>query len=155
MEGNSNVYEKIEADIKHAFKTGDALRRSVLVMLKAAVANKAIEKRERDGKPSNDMVLDIATVEAKRRRDTIAQYETAGRADLAEKEKQELAIIMEFLPRQLSEEEITALVNQAVSETKAQGEKDFGKVMGALASKIKGRADGAVVSKIVKVKLLG
>ena len=85
----------------------------------------------------------------------MAQYEAAGRADLAEKEKQELAILMDFLPQQLTEEEIASLVDLAVLETKAQGEKDFGKVMGALASKIKGRADGAAVSKIVKAKLLG
>ncbi|OGD31345.1 hypothetical protein A3C91_01100 [Candidatus Azambacteria bacterium RIFCSPHIGHO2_02_FULL_52_12] len=153
MEGN--LYRKIEADIKHAFKTGDALRRSVLVMLKSAIANKAIENREKDAAPSDQMVQDLVSIEVKRRRDTMAQYEAAGRADLAEKEKQELAILMDFLPQQLTEEEIASLVDLAVLETKAQGEKDFGKVMGALASKIKGRADGAAVSKIVKAKLLG
>ncbi len=150
-----SLYEKIEADIKHAFKTGDALRRSVLVMLKSAVANKAIEKRERDVKPGDPMVQDIVAVEVKRRRDTMVQYEKAGRTDLAEKEKQELAILMEFLPQQLTEEEIAALVDIAILETKARGETDFGKVMGSLSAKTKGRADGAVISKIVKAKLLG
>lgn len=155
MEDKKSLYEKIEADIKHAFKTGDALRRSVLVMLKAAVANKAIEKREKDAKPSDRMVEDLVSVEVKRRRETILQYEAAGRTDLAEKEKQELGILMDLLPPQLTEEEIAALADLAILETKAEGEKAFGKVMGALASKIKGRADGAVVSKIVKAKLLG
>lgn len=150
-----SLYEKIESEIKTALKTGDALRRSVLVMLKSAVKNKAIEKREKDVSPSDQMVQDVVSLEAKRRRDTIVQYETAARDDMVQKEKQELAILMEYLPTQLSETEIMKLADEAIVSTRAQGEKDFGKVMGALASHIKGRADGAVVSKIVKVKLLG
>lgn len=150
-----SLYEKIELDIKTAFKTGDALRRSVLVMLKSAVKNKAIDKREKDIEPSDQMVLDVVSLEVKRHKDTIAQYEGAGRGDAAVQEKAELAILMEYMPVQLSEEKIVELVEEAIAAVKPQSEKDFGKVMAVLAPSIKDRADGAVVSKIVKQKLLG
>lgn len=150
-----SLYEKIELDIKTAFKTGDTLRRSVLVMLKSAVKNKAIDKREKDIEPSDQMVLDVVSLEVKRHKDTIAQYEGAGRGDAAAQEKTELVVLMEYMPAQLSEEKIVELVEEAIAAVKPQSEKDFGKVMAVLAPSIKDRADGAVVSKIVKQKLLG
>lgn len=150
-----SLYEKIELDIKTAFKTGDTLRRSVLVMLKSAVKNKAIDKREKDIEPSDQMVLDVVSLEVKRHKDTIAQYEGAGRGDAAAQEKMELVVLMEYMPAQLSEEKIVELVEEAIAAVKPQSEKDFGKVMAVLAPSIKDRADGAVVSKIVKQKLLG
>lgn len=150
-----SLYEKIESDIKTAFKTGDASRRSVLVMLKSAVKNKAIEKQEKDIAPSDQMVLDAVSLEVKRHKDSIVQYEGAGRQDMAAQEKTELAVLMEYMPAQLSEEKIAELVEEAIAAVKPQSEKDLGKVMAVLAPSIKGRADGAAVSKIVKQKLLG
>lgn len=150
-----SLYEKIESDIVKSLKMGDMTRRSVLVMLKSMVKNKAIEKYEKNIAPSDQMVLDVVSLEVKRHKDTIAQYENAGRNDAVANEKKELEILMEYMPPQLSEEKIIELVNEAIAAVNPQGEKDFGKIMAVLAPSIKDRADGTEVSKIVKQKLLG
>lgn len=150
-----HLEEKIVADFKEAFKAGDALRRSVLGMLKSAIHNKAIEKKAKGESMSDEQILDIIMSEVKRRRDAAAQYRTANRADLAEKEEAEEKILMAYLPAQMGEEEIAAAVDAAIAQTGAAGEKDKGKVLGVLSKELKGKADMGIVSNIVAKKLLG
>lgn len=150
-----HLEEKIVADFKEAFKAGDALRRSVLGMLKSSIHNKAIEKKAKGEAMSDEQILDIIASEVKRRRDAAGQYRTANRADLAEKEEAEEKILMAYLPAQMSEEEITAAVDAAIAQTGATGEKDKGKVLGVLSKELKGKADMGIVSNIVAKKLLG
>jgi len=142
--------EVVSEDFKAAFKSGDATAKSVLTMLKSEIKNKEIDNK---GELSDDDVLSIITSEVKKRRDSQKQYSDAGRDDLAKGEEDEIAVLVKYLPEQLSEEEVTSLVEAAVSETGAEDIKDLGKVMTALKDKVKGRADGSLVAKIVKEKL--
>ena len=91
--------------------------------------------------------------EAKQRKDSIAQFEKAGRDDLAGKEKSELSIIEEYLPKMMTEDEISALVDDIIEQVKPDGPQDMGKVMGAIMPKVKGKADGSLVNKVVREKL--
>lgn len=145
--------DKIKEDIKEAMKKGEAERLSVLRMLDAAIKNKEIEKKKKETGLSDDEILEVVSSEAKKRKDAAEQFKKGGRPELAEKEEKEIAVLSVYLPPQLSEAEIEALVKEAVSSVGAKTEKDFGKVMGRLAPKIKGRADGALVSSIVKTYL--
>jgi hypothetical protein len=150
-----NLKEKIQKDSIEAVKNKEELKSSVLRMLSAAVLNKEKEKRyksgeEKDVQLTDDEVIEVASSEAKKRKEAISEYEKGNRTDLAEKEKKELEILQKYLPEQLPEEEIKKLVKVAVEKTGAKDQKDMGKVMAELMPQIKGRADGSLVSKIVK-----
>lgn len=149
--------EQIQIDFKKAFKERNEIKLSVLKMLRSEIGNAEIAKRAKLGKesPLNDEeIIGVLSREIKKRKDAIEMYEKGGREELAEKEKEELKILLPYLPEQLSEEEIRQLAQKAIEQTGASGEKEMGKVMGFLAPKIKGKADGALVSKVVK-ELLG
>ena len=148
-----SLQEKIESDFKEAFKAGDVLRRSVLVMLKAAILNKSKEKGGSATLRDED-VLAMISLEIKRRREVIPQYRAGGRDDVAEKEEKEIAILSYYLPPQLSDDEIAKIADEAIIQARAEGEKDFGKVMAIVSPKTKGKAEGGRVAKIVKEKLL-
>ena len=148
-----SLQEKIESDFKEAFKAGDVLRRSVLVMLKAAILNKSKEKGGSATLQDED-VLAMISLEIKRRRDAIPQYRAGGRDDVAEKEEKEIAILSYYLPPQLSDDEIAKIADEAIIQAQAEGEKDFGKVMAIVSPKTKGMAEGGRVAKIVKDRLL-
>ena len=148
-----SLQEKIESDFKKAFKAGDVLRRSVLVMLKAAILNKSKEKGGSATLQDED-VLAMISLEIKRRRDAIPQYRAGGRDDVAEKEEKEIAILSYYLPPQLSDDEIAKIADEAIIQAQAKGEKDFGKVMAIVSPRTKGKAEGGRVAKIVKAKLL-
>ncbi len=138
-----SLQERIQSDITAAMRGGDALRRDVLRM--AANAAYAIEKREQ--RPvTDDEYLGVLTREVKTRRESVEAYTKGGRADLAAKEQSEIDILAEYLPQALSEAEIDRLVAEAVAATGATSARDLGKVMGWLAPKTRGRADGKVVS---------
>jgi len=147
------LHRKIEQDFKEAFKAGDQARRSVLAMLKSALLNKAIEKRSKDEPLSDDDVQSVVSAEIKKRRDATVQYSSGGRPDLAAKEEAEVAVLIGYLPQQYTKEEIEKLAEEAIAQTSAAGEKDFGKLMSVLAPRVKGRADGALVARIVKEHL--
>jgi uncharacterized protein len=122
---------------------GDPLRRDVLRM----AANAAYNVEKRNQQPlTEDEFLAVLTREVKTRRESVEAYDKAGRTDLAEKERAEIAILSEYLPQALSEAEIDALVAEAVAATGASSARDMGKVMGWLSPKTRGRADGKVVS---------
>ena len=148
-----SLHQKIEQDFKEAFKAGDQARRLVLGMLKTAFLNKAIEKKSKDEPLSDQEIESIISSEVKKRRDAAAQYAEGGRSDLVAKEEGEIVMLMVYLPQQYTKEEIEKLAQEAIAQTGAVGEKDFGKVMSVLAPRVKGRADGAMVARIVGVYL--
>ncbi len=131
-------------------RSGDALRRDVLRMATNAAYN--VEKRNQ--KPlTDDEFLAVLTREVKTRRESVDAYAKAGREDLAAKEQAEIAILDEYLPAALSESEIASLVEEAVAATGATNPRDMGKVMGWLAPRTRGRADGKIVSGLVASRL--
>ncbi len=142
--------EKIDADTKEALKAGAKDKVSALRMLSAALKNKQIDKR----RPLTDEEV-IETVHSliKQRKDSIEQFAKGGRQDLVDKETTELRILEAYLPPQLTREEIEAKVREAVAQTGARGAKDMGKVMKALMPMVAGRADGKLVSELVKQAL--
>jgi uncharacterized protein YqeY len=138
-------------DMKTAMKSKEALRLSVIRLAKAAVMNLEIAR----GHELNDQeMIEVLAKEVKQRQDSIPEYEKAGRADIVETLRSEIKILQQYLPVQLSEDEIRELVKAAIAETGASSKKEMGKVMGALMPKTKGRADGKLVNQIVN-SLLG
>jgi uncharacterized protein len=144
--------ERLDAELKTAMREKDALKLSVIRMLKSAVKYREIEIM----KPLDDAgVLAVVGSEIKRRRDSVEQYRAGNRQDLVDKEEAEIAFLQAYLPAQLSEDELRAKVDAAVASTGAKGPKDMGAVMKALLPDVQGRADGKVVSEMVKSRLSG
>ena len=158
--------------MKKAMKTGDALRRLVLSLVSSAIKNKELEKRtklsksgadsgklEEISKLSDEEAIDVISSEVKKRKESIESYEKAGRAELSQKERDELNVLMEYMPEQMSEDEIRTEAKKAIAEIRstssgqAVGPKEMGKVLQVLMPKVKGRADGQLVSRIVKEEL--
>jgi len=144
--------ERLTADMKEALKAHDAARLSTIRMVFSAVRNKEIDSRK---DMDDEGVLSVLATSAKQRRESIEQYEKAGRQDLVDKEKAELEVIRSYMPQQMGREEIEALVKDAVAESGAKGPGDMGKVMKVLMPKVKGRADGKLVNEVVKAALGG
>lgn len=141
---------RLSEEMKTAMKAKDTLRLSSIRLILSAVRNREIDlKKELD----DQEIVEVIASLVKQRKESIKVYSDAGRTDLAEKEERELSCLLEFLPPQLTEDEIGELVLQAIVETGAQGARDMGKVMKALMSKVAGRADGRLVSEIVRQKL--
>jgi uncharacterized protein YqeY len=145
--------DKVAAEITAAMKAKDAGRLSALRMLKAAIMNKGVEK----GRDLEDAeVLQVVAALVKQRRDSIEQFQKAGRTDLVEKESSEVKILEEYLPPAASAEDIDAAVSAAIAETGAASPKDMGKVMKAVMPKLAGKnADGRAVNEAVRRKLGG
>jgi len=142
--------ERLNEDLKLAMKSQDKFKLSVLRMVRAAIKNQEIErKRSLD----DSEVIDVLSREIKQRRDSLQDFEKAGRTDLAEQASAEIEIISAYLPKPLTDEEVTALVQQTIQETGASSKADMGKVMAALMPKVKGRADGKLVNQIVSQQL--
>ena len=141
---------QIDADLKKAMMAREADKLSVLRMLKSAVKYAAIEKGGADAAPSDLDVLAVVRKEAKKREDSIASYEKAGRTDLADKEKLELVFLKTYLPAQMSAEQAEALVRDAIKETGATGKAQMGQVMKAAQAKAAGQVDGKTLSQIVQ-----
>lgn len=151
--------EKIRKDLNEAIKNKRELDSSVLRMLNAAILNKEKEKRFKSGMAkevplTDEEIVETVSNEIKKRKEAAGLYERGGRQELAEKEKREAAILQPYLPAQLSEDELKKLAKEAIEKTGAKEQKDMGRVMAELMSKVKGSADGSLVSKIVK-ELLG
>jgi len=157
--------EKIQKDLKEALKKKDEIVVSVLRMLLAAILNKEKEKRyklskdkpelteeelEKESQLTDEEVIEVISSEIKKRKESILEFKKGERQDLVEKEKKEIEVLKKYLPEQLSEEEIKKLVKVAIETVEAKEPKDMGKVMVELMPQIKGKADGATVSKIVK-----
>lgn len=142
--------EKIDADIKEALKSGAKDKVSALRMLSAALKNKQIDKRR---ELTEEEIVETVRSLIKQRRDSIEQFAKAGRQDLVDKETKEVQILEVYLPAQMSRDELEALVHETVKQTGAQGPKDMGKVMKLLMPMVAGRADGKLVSELVKAAL--
>ncbi len=140
--------EKIEEDLKNAQKEKNELAVSVLRMLRAAILNAEIASMRKEF--SDDDVIKVINSEVKKHKDSIAEYERGGRADLADKEKKEMEILTKYLPAELSEEELRKIVEEKIRELGASGPGDFGKVMGAVMKAVGGRAGGDRVSGMVR-----
>lgn len=145
-----NLLEQINNDMKQAMKNKEKDRLSVIRMLKASLQNEAL-KFGRD--LTEEEELTVLTREVKQRKDSLHEFEKAGREDLVEKIRTELNHIEMYMPEQLSEEEISEIVQQAILNTGATSKKEMGKVMAAVMPKVKGRADGSLVNKLVQQHL--
>lgn len=145
--------DDIEGQLTQAMKAKDADKVSTLRMLRAALKNFAIEKMAKD--LTDEQVIEIVGREAKKLRDSVADFEKGGREDLAASAKREIALLSTFLPQQLSEDEIRAAVKERAATLGLAGEAAFGRLMSEAMKALKGRADGAAVGKIVKEVLSG
>jgi uncharacterized protein len=147
-----SLQERVQTDIAAAMRAGDGLRRDVLRMVASAAYN--VEKRE--GHPlTDDEYLAVLSREVKTRRESVEAFRAGGREDLATREEAEIAIIAGYLPAALTEDEIGALVDEAIATTGASSPRDLGVVMGWLAPRTRGRADGKHVSELVARALAG
>jgi uncharacterized protein YqeY len=145
-----SVRERLVDEMKEAMKARDEIRLSAIRLIRSTVKNREIEKRrELDEQEIAEAISSLA----KQRRESIRMFRDAGRDDLVAKEERELEVLLSFLPQQLSQEEIAALVTRAVAETGAAGPADMGKVMKALMPMVAGKADGKLVSDLVKQAL--
>ncbi len=149
------MQERFTEALKEAVKSQDKIRISTLRLITAAIKDRDIAARgaDRGDGATDEQVLEILAKMVKQRHEAAATYEEAGRLELAEQELAEIAVIEEFLPTQLSDEEITAAVNQAIAETEAATLKDMGKVMGVLKSKYAGQMDFGKAGGQVKAQL--
>ena len=144
--------ERLDEDLKSAMRAKDSLRMNTIRALKSATKYREIELM----KPLDDAgILGVVTAEIKRRRDSVEQYRAGNRADLADKEDAEIRLLQDYLPRQLSALELEAKVDEVIGQVGAKGPKDMGAVMKALLPDVQGRADGKVVSELVKQRLAG
>lgn len=146
-----SLSDRLNEDMKQAMKSQDKFKLSVIRMVRSTIKNSEIElKRALD----DNEVLDVLTREIKQRKDSLQEFTKAGRDDLAESLKAELVILAEYMPQQLSEEEVKAIVQQTIQQIGASSKADMGKVMTALMPQVKGRADGKLINQLVQ-QLLG
>jgi uncharacterized protein YqeY len=147
--------ERISEELKAAMKSGDRIRLETLRTLRATLMEKEIEKRVSGQPVSADDEIAALNSASKKRKEAIEHYRLAGRNELAEQEEKELAIIKEYLPKELGEAEILAVIREAISSTGAGGAADFGKVMPLVMKLVKGKADGKLVQELLKKTLGG
>lgn len=146
-----SLIQKIEQDLTQAFKAGETDKVAVLRLIKTSVTN--FEKQANNASQITDGdVIGIVNKEIKQRQDTIDQLSQT-RPEMVEKDKQAIEILKNYLPQQMNEDELKTIIDQAVSQTGATKPQDMGKVMGVVMPQIKGKADGSLVSKLVKEKL--
>lgn len=147
-----NLSQKIDEDMRNAMKSGDKDRSGTLKMLKSDIT---YEKAKTGEEPTDGQVLDVINRAAKRRKEAIKEYEAAGRTDLAAAEASELKIIEEYLPEQMSEEQISAALDKILAEAGEVSQKMFGRLMGIASKELKGKADGAAIKDMLQKKLEG
>lgn len=145
--------DKLQGDLKEAMMARDELRLSTIRMLKSAIQYHEIQKGGAGYEATDEDVLEVIGREVKKRRESIEMFEKGGNQESADKEQKELEILQTYLPEQMGEEEIRKLVKDAIAQTGASTPQDMGKVMGVLMPQTKGKADGSLVSKIVKEEL--
>jgi uncharacterized protein YqeY len=145
-----SLSQRLNETMKEAMRAKDSLRLNTIRQIRTSVKNKEIdERRELD----DQEIIGVISMLVKQRKESAQLYREGARPELAEKEEQELAVLQEFLPAQLGEEEIRSIIEEAVTETGAASMKDMGKVMKVVTGRTLGRADGRLVSELVKVRL--
>ena len=144
------IKERIREDMKAAMRAHDAARLSTIRLLLAAVKQREIDEKI---EATDAQVTEVIAKMVKQRRDSIQQYRAGGREDLAQKEQAEIDVLSGYLPKQLSDEEIGAIIDEAIAQSGLSGMAAMGKVMGAVKAKVAGRADLGKVSALVKARL--
>ncbi|MFD2679940.1 GatB/YqeY domain-containing protein [Bacillus seohaeanensis] len=142
-----SLLNRLNDDMKQAMKSKEKDKLTVIRMLKAALQNEAIKLGKQE--LSEDIELTVLSREVKQRKDSLQEFENAGREDLVKKIQTELTYVEIYMPKQLSEDELSEIVQETISEVGATSKADMGKVMGAIMPKVKGKADGALVNKLV------
>lgn len=145
-----SLKEQLVADLKQSMKDKDTIAKSAITLVRAAILQ--VEKDERR-ELSEDDIVGIISKQVKQRKDALIDFQKANRQDLIDQTEREIEVLTEYLPQQLSEEELKVIVLDAINEVGATSMKDMGKIMGIVMPKIKGRADGGMVNKIVKENL--
>lgn len=145
-----SLLERLNNDMKQAMKNKEKDKLVVIRMIKAAIQNESIKL---GGDLSEEDELSVLSREVKQRKDSLHEFEKAGREDLVDKVRAELKHVEIYMPKQLSEEELAEIVKETISETGASSKKEMGKVMAALMPKVKGKADGSLVNKLVQQHL--
>ncbi|WP_340085069.1 GatB/YqeY domain-containing protein [Siminovitchia sp. FSL H7-0308] len=146
-----NLLARLDEDMKQAMKSKEKEKLSVIRMLKAALQNEAIKLGK--GQLSEDEELTVLSRELKQRKDSLHEFEKAGREDLAEKLRNEINYVNVYMPEQLTDDELSDIIRETIQQTGASSKADMGKVMGAIMPKVKGKADGALISKLVQEHL--
>lgn len=142
-----SIKDELMVDLKDAMKAKDDVKKSTVTMLRAAIKQLEVDTRV---DLDDDAVIEIIAKQVKQKNSAIEEFDKGGRQDLVDLTKAEIGFLMKYLPEQLSENDIKEMVQQAITETGASSPKDMGKVMGVMTAKTKGRADGKLVSNIVK-----
>jgi len=148
-----SLQKQVHDDMIDAMKSGNQDKRDVLRLVENAIKKKQIEAKNREESLSDEDVLTLISGQIKQRKESISQYEKAGRTDLSEKERIELDILSKYLPEQMNEEDVRQIVEEVIEQVRASSPQDMGKVMGVVMSKVKGRADGGQVRDIVQKTL--
>ncbi|MFC0522562.1 GatB/YqeY domain-containing protein [Pontibacillus salicampi] len=146
-----SLLESLNQDMKTALKSKDKEKLSVIRMVKAALQNEALKLRKDE--LSEEEELTVLSRELKQRKDSLQEFKDAGREDLADKQLKEIEIIQSYMPAQLSEEELDAIIKETINEVGATSKGDMGKVMSAVMPKVKGQADGSQINQLVQKHL--
>ena len=144
------MVEKLEKDMIEAMKSKDKDRLTVIRMVKAALKQEQIDHKK---EINDELLIDVVNKQIKMRKDSIAEFEKGSRQDLIDKTQSEIDVLKEYLPEQLSQDEVEKIINEIFDEVKPEGQKDMGKVMREATAKLKGKADMKEVSNIIKNKL--
>lgn len=146
--------EKIQTDLTQAIKDRNEIARETLRMLRSAITNKAIEKKKKDEGLNEEEIVAVIANQIKSRRDSVEQFKAGNRPELAEKEEKEIAVLEKYMPEMMGEDELRGIVKKAIADLGAMNKADFGKVMGKVMASVKGKADGALVKKVVEGELV-
>ena len=149
----SQLKDKIQADLKEAMLARDALRTQTLQGLKAAILNEEVAKKVREEGLDDAAIEQLIAREAKKRDEAAGLFEQGGNQESADKERAEKEILSAYLPEQMSEEDVAALIDEVITEVQPSSMQDMGRVIGAVKAKVGNAADGATVARIVKEKL--
>ncbi|MDR0879267.1 MAG: GatB/YqeY domain-containing protein [Clostridioides sp.] len=145
-----SLKQKLQDDLKTSMKNKDVVRKSVVTLVRAAIKQIEVDNRVELG---DDEVVDVVSKQMKQRRDSLVEFQKAGRQDLIDQTEAEIEVLKEYLPQQLSDEELQEIVKTTISEVGATSMKDMGKIMSAIQPKVKGRADGKRVNELVRTNL--
>ena len=145
-----SLKQKLQEDLKTSMKNKDTVRKSVVTLIRSSIKQIEVDKRI---ELSDDDIIDIISKQLKQRNDSLEQFLNAGSEDLVEETRSEIEILKEYLPQQLSEEELNEIVKHTISEVGATSMKDMWKIMSVIRPKTKGRADGKLINKLVKENL--
>ncbi|MCC0631411.1 MULTISPECIES: GatB/YqeY domain-containing protein [unclassified Clostridioides] len=145
-----SLKQKLQEDLKSSMKNKDTVRKSVVTLIRASIKQYEVDNRT---ELNEDGIIDVIAKQLKQRRDALVEFEKAGREDLIKETEAEIEVLKEYLPQQLSEEELEEIVKCTISEVGATSMKDMGKIMSVIQPKVKGRADGKLINKLVKQNL--